>query len=71
VVLGGKFSPAAGALFQRSVQALVQEKLVTRNVYHFRVELSAAGEAAGAVGAAAVVLHEIFAPRPMSLGLAI
>jgi predicted NBD/HSP70 family sugar kinase len=71
VVLGGKFSPAAGTLFQRTVQALVQEKLVARNVYHFRVELSAAGEAAGAVGAAAVVLHEIFAPRPMSLGLAI
>lgn len=69
VVLGGKLSADAGHLYQQVIQNIIRERLVTRNVRNFRIELSAAGEDAGAVGAAALVLHEIFAPRPTKLGL--
>lgn len=68
VVLGGKALREVGFIYQSAVHKALHERLITRNVRQIRVELSAAGADAGAVGAAALVLHKIYSPRLTGLG---
>ncbi|HEX2912575.1 MAG TPA: ROK family transcriptional regulator [Chloroflexia bacterium] len=69
VVLGGKRLHRLGSIYQSEVQRALDARLITRNIRQVRVELSQAGEDAGAVGAAAMVLHEIYSPRLSELNL--
>ncbi|NWJ44283.1 MAG: ROK family transcriptional regulator [Chloroflexi bacterium] len=67
VVLGGKGFRKLGTLYQRIIQEVLDQRVIARSRRDIRVELSAAGENAGAVGAASLILHEFFAPRLASL----
>lgn len=67
VVLGGRGFRHIGPLYRRIIQQVVDERLMARRRREIQVELSAAGESASAVGAASLILHEVFAPRLLSL----
>ncbi len=69
IILGGQKLYQVGAIYKASVERALRERLITRNVRHVGVELSIAGENAGAVGAAALVLHELYSPRLTELRL--
>jgi predicted NBD/HSP70 family sugar kinase len=66
VVLGGKALGEAAYIYRREVQEALR-KILYPERREVRVELSSAGEDAGAVGAASVVLHAAYAPRLMDL----
>ncbi|NWJ46199.1 MAG: ROK family transcriptional regulator [Chloroflexi bacterium] len=68
VILGGNKLHPLRHIYQSEVDKALNERLITRNVKPVTVELSMAGEFAGAVGAAALVLHEIYTPRLAGLG---
>jgi predicted NBD/HSP70 family sugar kinase len=70
VILGGKALGNVGEIYQTEAQRALDERLITRNVRRVCVELSHTMEEAGAVGAAALVLHEIYTPRLTGLGVA-
>jgi predicted NBD/HSP70 family sugar kinase len=67
VVLGGKALGEAAHSYRREVEKALRGKILYPERREVRVELSGAGEDAGAVGAASVVLHAAYAPRLMSL----
>lgn len=69
IVLGGTHMAEAGPIYQEEVEKALKSRLLTRNVRKVSVELSLAGKDAGAVGAAALVFHEIFAPRLTELNM--
>jgi predicted NBD/HSP70 family sugar kinase len=66
VVLGGKALGEAAYIYRREVEEALRKILYPKR-REVRVELSSAGEDAGAVGAASVVLHAAYAPRLMDL----
>jgi predicted NBD/HSP70 family sugar kinase len=66
VVLGGKALGEAAYIYRREVEEALR-KILYPERREVRVELSGAGEDAGAVGAASVVLHAAYAPRLMDL----
>jgi predicted NBD/HSP70 family sugar kinase len=66
VVLGGKALGEAAYIYRREVEEALR-KILYPERREVRVELSSAGEDAGAVGAASVVLHAAYAPRLMDL----
>ncbi|MBA2533618.1 MAG: ROK family transcriptional regulator [Rubrobacter sp.] len=66
VVLGGKALGEAAHIYRREVEVALRKVLYPER-REVRVELSGAGEDAGAVGAASVILHAAYAPRLMSL----
>ncbi|HEX2911561.1 MAG TPA: ROK family transcriptional regulator [Chloroflexia bacterium] len=67
IVLGGKAFRGVGELYRHKIQQVLDEWLMARDRREIKVELSAAGEKAVAVGAASLVLHELFSPRLSSL----
>lgn len=69
LVLGGTHLAEAGPIYKEEVEKALETRLLTRNLRKVSVELSLAGKDAGAVGAAALVLHEIFAPRMTELNM--
>jgi predicted NBD/HSP70 family sugar kinase len=69
IVLGGRHLAEVGPIYQKEVERALNNRLLTRNLRKVKVELSLAGQDAGAVGAAALVLHEIFAPRLTELNM--
>ncbi|MBN9392417.1 MAG: ROK family transcriptional regulator [Chloroflexi bacterium] len=69
VVLGGTHMSEAGPIYKDEVEQALNKRLLTRNFQKVNVELSVAGKDAGAVGAAALVMHEIFAPRLAELNM--
>jgi predicted NBD/HSP70 family sugar kinase len=66
VVLGGKALGEAAHIYRGEVEEALQ-KILYPERREVRVELSSAGEDAGAVGAASVILHATYAPRLMDL----
>jgi predicted NBD/HSP70 family sugar kinase len=66
VVLGGKALKEGAHIYRREVEDALQ-KILYPERREVRVELSSAGEDAGAVGAASVILHATYAPRLMDL----
>ena len=66
VVLGGKALGEAAYIYRREVEEALR-KILYPERREVRVELSSAGEDAGAVGAASVILHAAYAPRLMDL----
>ncbi len=69
IVLGGTHMAEAGPIYKEEVEQALNKRLLTRNLQKVCVELSVAGKDAGAVGAAALVMHEIFAPRLAELNV--
>lgn len=67
VVLGGKNFRQVGPLYREIIQQVLDERVIARARREIRVELSAVGENAGAVGAASLILDALFAPRLASL----
>lgn len=67
VVLGGRALGEAAHIYRQEVEEALRGKILYPERREVQVELSGAGEDAGAVGAASVVLHAAYAPRLMSL----
>jgi predicted NBD/HSP70 family sugar kinase/predicted transcriptional regulator len=67
VVLGGKALGEAAHIYKQQVEEAIHGKILYPDQREVQVELSSAGEDAGAVGAASVVLHAAYSPRLMSL----
>jgi predicted NBD/HSP70 family sugar kinase len=67
VVLGGKALREAACIYKREVEKALKERVLYRDRRKVRVELSTAGEDAGAVGAASLVLHMAYAPQMTGL----
>jgi predicted NBD/HSP70 family sugar kinase len=63
VVLGGSGFRDADDLYRDEVQRVVEERIMARDRRSVRVELSKAGEDAGAVGAASLLLDATYSPR--------
>jgi glucokinase-like ROK family protein len=63
VVLGGSGFRDADDIYRDEVQRVVDERIIARDRRTLRVQLSMAGEDAGAVGAASLVLEATYAPR--------
>ena len=63
VVLGGKAFRNAGELYRKTIGEVVGQRVIGRERRSIRVELSTAGEDAGAVGAASLLLDATYAPR--------
>jgi glucokinase-like ROK family protein len=63
VVLGGSGFRDADDIYRDEVQRVVEERIMARDRRTLRVQLSMAGEDAGAVGAASLVLEATYAPR--------
>lgn len=63
VVLGGSGFRDADDLYRDEVQRVVEERIMARDRRTVRVELSKAGEDAGAVGAASLLLDATYSPR--------
>jgi predicted NBD/HSP70 family sugar kinase len=67
VVLGGKTFGEAGGIYLREVERSLRETILYPDRRRVQVELSGAGQHAGAVGAASLVLHAAYAPRMVGL----
>jgi len=67
VVLGGKTLGYVGDIYAREVERALREKILYGDRRRVGVELSGAGQHAGAVGAASLILHAAYAPRMVSL----
>jgi glucokinase-like ROK family protein len=63
VVLGGAGFRGVGELYRTEVELVVRERVIGHERRGPRVELSTAGEDAGAVGAASLLLDAMYAPR--------
>lgn len=63
VVLGGLGMSQVGDLYCDALRRAVAEHSLARSVRRVRVETSLIGEDAGAIGAAALVLHAAYSPR--------
>jgi predicted NBD/HSP70 family sugar kinase len=63
VVLGGSGFRDVGDIYRDEVQQIVRERIMARDRREIKITLSEAGEDAGAVGAASLVLDAAFAPR--------
>jgi glucokinase-like ROK family protein len=63
VVLGGSGFRDADDIYRNEVQRVVEERIMARDRRALRVQLSMAGEDAGAVGAASLLLEATYAPR--------
>jgi predicted NBD/HSP70 family sugar kinase len=63
VVLGGAGFRGVGELYRTEVERVVRERVIGHERRGPRVELSTAGEDAGAVGAASLLLDAMYAPR--------
>lgn len=70
VVLGGPAIPLLGQVYKNTVEGMLADELTPSRTVP-RVELSTTGELAGSVGAASLVLHDLYAPVPdrLSRGL--
>lgn len=67
VVLGGRTFGPAEAIFLPEAERALGERILYPERRTIRVEPSTAGEDAGAVGAASLVLHSVYAPRLIGL----
>jgi predicted NBD/HSP70 family sugar kinase len=67
VVLGGKTLGHAGRIYIKEVDESLRERILYRDRRQVRVELSGAGQHAGAIGAASLVLHAAYSPRMVGL----
>jgi predicted NBD/HSP70 family sugar kinase len=67
VILGGRGLPKIGETYRQLVQQVLNERLIARNRRQIKVELTVAGELAGAVGAASLILHDLYAPKLLGL----
>lgn len=63
VVLGGKTFGEAGGIYLEEVERSLRETILYPDRRRVRAELSGAGEHAGAVGAASLILHAAYSPR--------
>ena len=63
IVLGGSGFRDADGIYRDEVQRVVEERIMARDRRTVRVELSRAGEDAGAVGAASLLLDATYSPR--------
>jgi predicted NBD/HSP70 family sugar kinase len=63
IVLGGKGFRNVGETYREVVEGIVQERVIGHDRRAIRVELSTAGEDAGAVGAASLLLDATYAPK--------
>ncbi len=63
IVLGGKGFRDLGALYQKEIEDALQSKSIARQLRKVEVRLSEAGEDAGALGAASLVLHKAYYPQ--------
>lgn len=69
IVLGGRYMRHVAPFYQAEIQKIFNQRLLTRNVRGVDIEISIAGEDAGAVGAASLVFHELFSARLTELRL--
>jgi glucokinase-like ROK family protein len=63
VVLGGKAFRNVGDIYRKVVEEVVRARVIGPERRTVRIELSTAGEDAGAVGAASLLLDAIYAPQ--------
>lgn len=63
ITLGGEAFRGVGHIYRRKIVEVLDDRILARTRRKVRVELSEAGEDAGAVGAASMVLHSAYAPR--------
>jgi predicted NBD/HSP70 family sugar kinase len=63
VVLGGNGFRNIGEIYRRVVEEVVRERVIGSDKRAARIELSTAGDDAGAVGAASLLLDATYAPR--------
>ncbi len=63
IVLGGKGFRDLGALYQKDIEYAIRSHSITRQLRKIEVRLSEAGEDAGALGAASLVLHKAYYPQ--------
>lgn len=63
VVLGGSGFRDVGEIYRAEVQRIVKDRIMARDRREISIKLSEAGEEAGAVGAASLVLDATYAPR--------
>lgn len=63
VVLGGSGFRDAGDIYRDEVRRIVKDRVMASDRREIQVELSLAGEDAGAVGAASLILDATYAPR--------
>lgn len=69
VVLGGKALRGVEHIYRREVQGTLNNTMVASHWREVPIELSMAGDDAGAVGAASLTLHMAYAPRMASLSV--
>ncbi|MGH2751629.1 MAG: ROK family protein [Actinomycetota bacterium] len=63
VVLGGNGFRHVGEMYRKAVEEVVRERVIGPERRTVRIELSTAGDDAGAVGAASLLLDATYAPR--------
>lgn len=63
VVLGGKGFRDLGQIYKQEIERVLQRRLIARQFRRVEVKLSEAGEDAGALGAASLVLHQAYSPQ--------
>lgn len=68
VVLGGKGFRDLGQIYKQEIERVLQRRLIARQFRKVEVRLSEAGEDAGALGAASLVLHRAYSPQLVGLG---
>jgi predicted NBD/HSP70 family sugar kinase len=67
IVLGGRAFRDVGHVYKDAVQKVVDDRIMARNRRKVLVELAKAGEDAGAVGAASLMLDATYSPRLVEL----
>lgn len=67
IVLGGRAFREVGHIYKDEVQKVVNDRIMARTRRNVLVELAKAGEDAGAVGAASLMLDATYSPRLVEL----
>lgn len=67
VVLGGKGFRNLGSLYIQEIDHILQKRSIARHLRKVEVKLSEAGENAGALGAASLILYKKYSPKLANL----
>lgn len=70
IVLGGKGFRDLGQFYKQEIEQVLHRRLIARQFRKVEINLSEAGEDAGALGAASLVLHRAYSPQLTGLGKA-
>lgn len=63
VVLGGKGFRDLGQIYKQEIERVLHKRLIARQFRQIKVRLSEAGDDAGALGAASLILYKTYSPQ--------